>query len=123
MHTPEDMMQELVSSVGGVVELLPIGSYTSGTYTIPNSGTWEDFSVLYYLTTAEDMDDPPNGRFRVLEGSMLFREQFSNTGWDYPFVLNVYQRITYVSSTQFSVYVDTAVPSEYIVAFYGYKAA
>ena len=70
------------------------------------------------------MEDSPNGWFRVLDGSMLFREQFSNTGWDYPFVLNVEQTITYVSSTQFSVYVNTAVvPSDYIVAFYGYKAA
>jgi hypothetical protein len=75
MITPESMTQ-ITLPTGDLLDyeiILPLGTYTSGTYSIPNGRTWDDFFLLVFL----------GGRDTLTMGCTFYPdEMFSSAGWD-----------------------------------------
>jgi hypothetical protein len=62
------------ATIKDYVILLPAGIYTSGTYTIPNGYTWDDFEMIIGVLG--------RGTAQVATSSTtLLKEQISNSNW------------------------------------------
>lgn len=74
MKLPQDMSQVAsdIKSVRDYTIILPVGSYTSGTYTIPDGRTWDDFKMIVGVMGGSSS--------RVMAPTLL-DEQISSTGW------------------------------------------
>jgi hypothetical protein len=100
MLAPESMLQlpAPVTDMRGYFVILPDGTYTSGTYTIPGGYQWDDFKLLVAVL----------GRNSVrMAGVWLPDEAFGNAGWVKDISPNSdgtnLSRIEWVSATEFKV--------------------
>ena len=116
MKAPELMLQADTSygSPDNYEVILPLGAYTSGTYTIPSGRSWSDFGLIAVIVKEE-------GAFG--QASQFVTEQFNDAGWVNNLGLGFQEggsgqaRVAYVSATQFSV---TTSSSGQLAFFYGY---
>jgi hypothetical protein len=101
MKTPESMTQITVPTEDLLTYevILPLGSYTSGTYTIPNGRTWDDFYLLIFT----------GGRTSSSAACGLFPdEMFTSAGWEAKFTPDRdasgnFAQLEYASATTFTV--------------------
>jgi hypothetical protein len=115
MKAPELMLQA-PAPVGPLNYeiILPLGSYTSGTYSIPNGRTWDDFKIIAVVAKEEGNN---------ILTSQFVEEQFNNAGWTHTlgngkqWVSGGAARVSHVSSTTFSVSRDG---TSAVLFFYGY---
>jgi hypothetical protein len=74
MIAPESMMQIVFPDVDmrNYQIILPLGEYVSGTYTLPDNKTWDEYFLLMFISgrTANDM-----------AVTVFPNELFSNAGW------------------------------------------
>jgi hypothetical protein len=100
MKLPQNMAQVVsdVESVRDYTIILPLGTYTSGTYTIPNGRTWDDFKIIIGVLGRTSS---------VMSSATLLDEQFTSTAWaaelnpDYDSVNS--SSIEWASATTFSI--------------------
>jgi hypothetical protein len=101
MITPENMTQITLPTddLLNYEIILPFGTYTSGSYTIPNGRTWSDFYLLVLI----------GGRHPQTMGCTFYPgELFRDSGWDHNLspdgdgVSHVF--VQYVNSTTFSMF-------------------
>ena len=84
--------------------ILPAGNYISGTFTIPNGRTWDDYDLIVVVGASSTTNKSLNTVFAPKEVLQL-----NPTDWELDISndLNSVARVTYLSPTQFTVSVVT----------------
>ena len=115
MNEQDKKLQDL-NSRSLATQILPFGTYTSGTYTIPNGLTWDDFDLIYIVGSN---DDATAGR--VGNTSALTKEAIAANPTSWEALIQTSSgntaTVSYVSGTQFSVLRST---NDSIRQIYGY---